>query len=580
VKHVVVLPLRASAAEIERVKFLIKTAGQLRNATLQTMLGRVDQIRRDPRWRRLGETKKGKERTAAYNELKKRYQVSEFDAIRVAQKHAKDSIWIQDHLDGRAITALGKEVWVPVQSWLYLGAGKPRFQKASERTLLSGNDQRAGLRYKKGYILHSTAAINKALREGLPLGKKLLRIRVDWQQVPKKRRRYYREKEACIKKVSLVIRKDRGREYLEAHLVYDCLPYRSEERVAEAKEVLNKTVAFDLGPSSLAFVAPEGKASGSIRTSNSLKEKITRERQRRKRLERSLDRSRRITNPDAFRKNGTYIPGQKISVRSKNYQGLQEKLRQSYHRERRLVSLWHEEATREITSHGLRLVTEKDAVYSWQEEGFGRSITTLAPAALKARIIHEAKVLREHHGLGEERRELNTYQTSLSQLCLCGRKRKKDLSERKHICRNKDCLLYNTPLDRDLFAAYLGYLVTEGGKDSKAVFSEKRGVKKILNQTYHTQEHRTVATELCSVGSLDRKPGVAQASMGSKEQGQVKTSSRRDLNKDLSKSKGALGIVDTVSKAPLERVEDLDATDRNKTQYAELKKKPSGVLRI
>jgi hypothetical protein len=467
-----------------------------------------------------------------------------------------------------------------VQSWLYLGAGKPRFQKASERTLFSGNDQRAGLRYKKGCILHSTAAINQALRDNLPLGEKLLRIRVDWQQIPKKRRHYYRDREADIKKVSLVIKRDRGKEHLQVHLVYDCLPYRSKEKISEAKEVLNKTVAFDLGPSSLSFVAPETQENGSIRPSNSLKEKIMKERQRRKRIERSLDRSRRITNPDAFKKNGTYIPGQKISVRSKNYRGLQEKLRQSYQRERRLVPLWHEEAAREIIGHELRLVTEKDTVRSWQEGGLGRSVTTLAPATLKARILHEAKVLREHHGLGEERRELNTFQTSLSQLCLCGRKSKKDLSERKHICKNKDCLLHNTTLDRDLFSAYLGYLVAEGNKDSRVVFSEKRGVGKILNKTYHTQEHRTVATALCSVGSLDHNLKMTSDSMSSKEQGQAKTSSQRDPNRDLSKSGGALEIVSSISRVPSERVDNSDAADRNKTQETRSKKKSSGVLRI
>ena len=74
VKHVVTVPLRASTAEIERVKFLIKTAGQLRNATLQTMIGRIEQMRRDPVWRDLKEEKKSKARTTAYNELKKKQQ--------------------------------------------------------------------------------------------------------------------------------------------------------------------------------------------------------------------------------------------------------------------------------------------------------------------------------------------------------------------------------------------------------------------------------------------------------------------------------------------------------------------------
>jgi hypothetical protein len=148
-KHVVIIPLRASTADLERVRFLIKTAGQLRNAALQTMLSRIEQMRRDPKWRELRDERKSKARTAAYNDLKKKYQVSEFDAIRVAQKHAKDSVWIRDHLDGRAVTSIGKEVWVPVQSWLYGGAGKPRFQKAGERTLFPAMIRRLGFAIKR-----------------------------------------------------------------------------------------------------------------------------------------------------------------------------------------------------------------------------------------------------------------------------------------------------------------------------------------------------------------------------------------------------------------------------------------------
>ena len=291
--------------------------------------------------------------------------------------------------------------------------------------------------------------------------------------------------------------------------------------------------SFDLGPSSLAFVSPENNQSGVIQPKAKLKKQIDNERKKRRRIQRALQRSRQLTNPECYQKNGQYIPGKKIQVRSKNYLKLQDSLRNSYKTESRLISEWHNSAAEQLTSLGLELITEKDTIKQWQEGDYGRSVTTLAPAALKDRIFHEAQVLREHHNLDTSNTELNTYTTWLSQSCVCGKRVKKELHERVHSCQNEECLLYQTPLHRDKFSALLGLWVKELGtktdSQGKRALDQKLGVKRLLNKTYHTQKHRTVAIELCSVGSLDHNPGVAPDSMSSlkEELGQVKTRSRQ-----------------------------------------------------
>ncbi len=161
-KHVLILPLKASTCELERAQFLMRMSGQVYNATLQTMIGRVQQVRRDKTWRELAGQKPSEERTTTYNELKTKYGLSEFDCNKVALAHIRDSVWLADHLDGRIAIALGKEVWVSISKWMYGKSGKPHYIKSRKRRMLSGNDQRAGLRYKNGYIIHSTAPINKA----------------------------------------------------------------------------------------------------------------------------------------------------------------------------------------------------------------------------------------------------------------------------------------------------------------------------------------------------------------------------------------------------------------------------------
>lgn len=99
-KHVVIVPLKASMLDTQRIEFLMKCSGHVRNATLGTMLRKVEQLRRNKTWRKLANKPKSKARTDQYNQLKKNYRLSEFDCIKVAQQHAKNSRETQDTLGG------------------------------------------------------------------------------------------------------------------------------------------------------------------------------------------------------------------------------------------------------------------------------------------------------------------------------------------------------------------------------------------------------------------------------------------------------------------------------------------------
>ncbi|MFW7378765.1 MAG: hypothetical protein ACOH5I_08165 [Oligoflexus sp.] len=87
--------------------------------------------------------------------------------------------------------------------------------------------------------------------------------------------------------------------------------------------------------------------------------------------------------------------------------------------------------------------TEKVSYKGWQKI-FGRSIAHHAPSALEGELTRKAGYAR---GRCER---ISTFQTALSQMCLCGAKRKKPLSQRMHHCDN--CGL---EAPRDIFSAYL-----------------------------------------------------------------------------------------------------------------------------
>jgi hypothetical protein len=104
-------------------------------------------------------------------------------------------------------------------------------------------------------------------------------------------------------------------------------------------------------------------------------------------------------------------------------------------------------------AQGAEIACEKLNYVSWQKN-FARSVRDRAPGMLVENIRRKA----ESAG-GARLFEYSTNTTALSQVCLCGERRKKPLSQRVHRC---GCGITE---HRDLFSAYLGLHVrrdTEG----------------------------------------------------------------------------------------------------------------------
>lgn len=79
---------------------------------------------------------------------------------------------------------------------------------------------------------------------------------------------------------------------------------------------------------------------------------------------------------------------------------------------------------------------------------------------------------------------LDTRRLALSQHCLCGRRVKKDLSTRVHVCTA--CGL--NPLDRDLFSAFLAYLCA------------RHSVTDLSTGSLNRAGNRRKAQQLCAPG--------------------------------------------------------------------------------
>ena len=144
-------------------------------------------------------------------------------------------------------------------------------------------------------------------------------------------------------------------------------------------------------------------------------------------LQRKLDRQRRAGNPDNYAAGLTIKKKKRLTwKRSKGYSETQAPIRELH----RLVRETRETVLRELSSILAALSNdvkiEKNGYKGWQKND-GKSIGNFAPSYFIADIFSKAE------RAGNERTEI-PLKTALSQLCACGAKKKKKLSERLHMC--------------------------------------------------------------------------------------------------------------------------------------------------
>ena len=103
---------------------------------------------------------------------------------------------------------------------------------------------------------------------------------------------------------------------------------------------------------------------------------------------------------------------------------------------------------------------------------YGRSISVRAPKLFLSILTRKAE------SAGGKVEEFSTYHTALSQVCVCGQKHKKRLSERVHAC---DC---GVVMQRDLFSAYLAKHVKEERLQAANAFEHWQGAEPLLRTAW------------------------------------------------------------------------------------------------
>jgi transposase len=228
-------------------------------------------------------------------------------------------------------------------------------------------------------------------------------------------------------------------------------------------------VGLDFGPSLIAVST----------ATDSFQEPLSGELDRRqaeiRRLQRRLDRSRRATNPQNYQPNGTVKKGRKQWKQSSRYRRTKQQLKDLERRKAAHRKSLHGRLANRIVRLGNQIHTEKVSYRGWQKQ-FGRSINHHAPSALEGILTRKAEAL------GGGTLLINTFQTALSQTCLCGNRKKKSLSERTHAC---DACGFTAP--RDQFSAYLALHTS---------WTDGKWLVNLDEARVGIQRHRTLASGL------------------------------------------------------------------------------------
>lgn len=163
---------------------------------------------------------------------------------------------------------------------------------------------------------------------------------------------------------------------------------------------------------------------------------------KKKELQKSLQNKLRLNNLENYEENKTTNKGRKKvkklgKIKPKNnrtkwtlsnsYIKIQNQLKEIQRKEKIKRKLYQQELSNKIVANGNIVVMEKISYKAWQQM-FGRSILNSSPAQFK-NILKEKCVNN-----GGDLIEYNTHNTALSQMCICGKKSKKELKERFHKC--------------------------------------------------------------------------------------------------------------------------------------------------
>jgi len=378
-------------------------------------------------------------RSQAFQEAREKYGFTEY-SLHDYVKKLRNS-WIGEHIDSLTAQKVATRAFNAVNKTIVGNAQRVQFKRYGELNSLEGKNNSSGIRWRNDRVLWTGMELRAITDEKDP-------IIIHGLSCP-------------VKYVRIIRKVIHGKTRFCVQLVCEGEPYRKEKN-----KVINGKIGLDIGPSTVAEVnSAEANLHLFCRELESIQPKI-------RVLQRKMDRQRRANNPDNYNPDGTIKKGPKKWVNSKRYLKTRAEYGELNRRQAAHRKSLHGELINDILRRGNEIYLEDVSYKAWQKI-FGKSVSYRAPATFVSGLR------RKVEASGGKVIEFPTNGTALSQVCQCGRKQKKRLSDRWHKC---EC---GVVAQRDLYSAFLArHIKTDDSKtywlDCDSATKEWTAIKPLL----------------------------------------------------------------------------------------------------
>jgi len=443
------LPLVTNSEQRHILDSRFEAGRQAYNACLGEVLKRRDQMLRSKMYQSaLAMPHKTKEetkaRSQAFKEAREKYGFTEY-SLHDYVKKIRDS-WICEHIDSLTAQKVATRAFNAVNKTVVGNAQKVRFKRYGELNSLEGKNNDSGIRWRDNKVIWNVRN-NLELKAVIDMDDSVIAHGL-----------------SCPVKYARIVRRViRGKVRYYVQLVCEGKPYQKEKN-----KVIKGKTGLDVGPS---IVAEIGSAEANLhlfcRELDDIQTKI-------RVLQRQMDRQRRANNPDNYNPDGTVKKGKKNWKNSKRYLKTKAKFAELNRRQAAYRKSLHGRLINDILRRGNEIYLENVSYKAWQMI-FGKSVNYRAPGM----FVLELK--RKAEASGGSLNEFPTNSTALSQMCQCGRKEKKKLSDRWHEC---EC---GVSTQRDLYSGFLARHVKTDDKgnyylDCRSATEEWPKIKPLLDE--------------------------------------------------------------------------------------------------
>lgn len=391
---------------------------QIYNACLGELLKRYKRLQADREYQKIVKMPKSKERNALFKTLKQEYKLSEYSLHAFVKPMQQ---YFNRNLDAFTAQKLATRAWKTFEKLMLHRAKKVNFKRFGGMTSVEGKTNNTGLRFKDNRLVWKGLNIEVNINEKDIYEQKALQARIKYCQLQRK--------------------EIRGKIKYYLQLVLEGVPpIKINKATGESKHYLNQgEVGLDIGISTLAIVADD-----KVSLLEFCKDLDDLAKVRRK-FQRKMDRSKRATNSNKFKENGTIKKGNKAKwLFSKRYKKLRSQLKEIQRKIAAKRKLEHEKLANTILEQGNVIKVETMNYKGLQKGRFGKRIGLKAPSMfldiLARKLKYQNKQLLKVNTWTVKASQYNPFDDTYT---------KKTLAERWQI------LGAGPKIQRDIFSAWL-----------------------------------------------------------------------------------------------------------------------------